>query len=308
MAKNSYFCCIPIRCIMRLLPLLYVLLALSACHTSQPCVVPTDYLTQQETWRQERLDELLTPTGWIALVGLHWISAGDNTLGSDSSNQIILPAGAPAHLGTIQLTDRGLKARFEPGVLVNGVPATEWSWSEGEQMAMMEKDQWTWTIIERGGRYALRLWDTSLPTRIRMREIPHFPDAPKWWLPAQWIPAAQPETVVVRNALGMDIPTTVVGKMMVQWAGKSYPLLAFESGPDELFIIFMDDTSGDSTYPAGRYLYCPRPATAGPACIDFNRAINPPCAFTEYATCLLPPAGNTLPLSVEAGEQYENEH
>jgi hypothetical protein len=292
----------------RMLGILPLLIGLAtACRTPQlGCTPPPDYVALQERWREARFDELLTPRGWVALAGLYWLSPGDNTFGSDPANAVVFPEGAPAALGVIRLgADGALEVRFAPqaDVYVDGVPADAYGWRAGQPAPLMEKDDWTWTFIERGGRYGLRLWDTARPTRIRMRPIPHYPDDAAWLVSARWEAAARPETLLVRNVLGMDVPTPVAGRLSFQVGGKDCRLTALAEGPDKLFLIFSDETTGEQTYPAGRYLYCSRPADGERVCIDFNQAINPPCAFTEYATCLLPPAENHLPVAILAGEQ-----
>lgn len=286
----------------------FLLWLATACRAPQTagCTPPIDYAAQQERWRQARFDELLAPRGWVALAGLYWLAPGDNSFGSDSAHAVVFPEGAPATLGVIRLgADGALAMRFAPdaGVSVDGAPAHAWDWQPGQSAPLMEKDNWAWTFIERGGRYGLRLWDTALPTRIRMRPIPHYPDDAAWMVSARWEATTRPETLLVRNVLGMDVPTPVAGRLSFRIGGKDCRLTALAEGPDKLFLIFADETTGEATYPAGRYLYCPRPTDGGQVCIDFNQAFNPPCAFTEYATCLLPPAENYLSVPILAGEQ-----
>ncbi|MCB0637089.1 MAG: DUF1684 domain-containing protein, partial [Lewinella sp.] len=146
------------------------------------------------------------------------------------------------------------------------------------------------------------------PARIRLRAIPHFPTDASYRVRATFVPAAAEETVMMRNVLGMELDVEVMGTLQFQLQGKQCTLTALDGGPDEFFLIFSDNTTGDTTYGGGRYLYCPRPDDKGQTIIDFNKAYNPPCAFTDFATCLLPRAEDNLPLALEAGEKSFGDH
>lgn len=285
---------------------LFVMLGLTFSSCAQrSCVIPADYMEQQALWRQARMDELLSPMGWIALVGLYWLSPGDNTFGSDPSNKIVFPEGAPAYIGLIRLDESGVGIRLpsDGATTVSGRKVLQEHWGKGTSSPTMENGVFRWTVIRRGDRYGIRLWDTSIPTLIRMQPIPHFPEDTGWMVEADWQPAAQPDTLTVQNKLGMDVQVVVPGSLVFSLQGERHSLRAIQEGK-ELLLIFTDETSGELTYPAGRYLYATMPATASRLCLDFNRSFNPPCAFTEYATCLLPLPGNHLPFTLTAGEQY----
>ena len=279
-------------------------LAFSSC-AQQSCAIPADYLEQQALWRQARMDELLSPMGWIALVGLYWLSPGDNTFGSDASNKIVFPEGAPAYIGLIRLDETGVGIRLpsDGATTVSGRKVLQEHWGHGTSSPTMENGAFRWTVIRRGDRYGIRLWDTTIPTLIRMQPVPHFPEDTGWRIEAAWQPAERPDTLVVQNKLGMDVQVVVPGSLVFSLQGKQHKLRAIQEGK-ELLLIFTDETSGELTYPAGRYLYAPMPAAASKLCLDFNRSFNPPCAFTEFATCLLPLPGNHLPFALTAGEQY----
>lgn len=242
---------------------------------------------------------LTGPDGWLTLVGLEWLQEGENLVGSDPSNPVRLPPGAPARLGTI-LVRQGVAT-------LHGVP-------EVGTMELRDDSEGTPTVvslgslrlhvINRDGRLAVRVRDTESPARRRFLGIERYPVDPRWRVEARLEPFDPPMEVPVPNVLGFEETTVVPGALDFVVDEKGLRLLAFvEKGTDDLFIVFGDLTNGDETYGAGRYLYAPPPADGGITFVDFNKAYNPPCVFTPYATCVLPLRENRLPIRVEAGER-----
>lgn len=283
---------------------LLAILLLSGCAAGPqaPAPDPQVYRADWDTWRQERQEELLAPEGWLALVGLHWLEAGEQQYGSDSTHRIVFPPAAPALIGTLRL--------HEDSVFLRRQDSTSWQliYAPEQEAVTLEDGPFRYTIIERGGRYGVRLYDTSVPSRIRMAPIDTFPLDPAWRLPARFEAFAAPETLLVRNVLDMNIPQVVEGKVTFEKDGQPYSLHVLDGGPEHYFLIFADPTNGETTYGGGRYLYVDRPTAAGELTVDFNYAYNPPCYFTAFATCLLPPAENRLDLAITAGEKADSEH
>jgi uncharacterized protein (DUF1684 family) len=273
-------------------------LLLSTCFTCQTQNVlpelPADYSEQHQNWKDERMAELLSPTGWLSMIGLYWLDEGKNSCGSAAEQNIPLPDFAPAQAAvyTLQKGQVSCDPMTDQGVIVYN--AEECSMGYGSLR---------WYLLERGGRYGIRVQDTLIPTRIRFAPIPSFPLDPAYRVYAKWEAAAVDASVMMRNVLDMEYPVPVEGKLRFTLAGQQHELVALDGGPDDLFIIFADKTTGDSTYGGGRYLYCPRPDADGRTIIDFNRAYNPPCVFTSFATCLLPRIENHLPIALNCGEK-----
>lgn len=275
-------------------PIYIVLLfCLGAIACKSPISVPDDYEAGEMAWRDTRMAELLGPNGWMSLVGLHWLNEGVNTCGSAPGLQVELPAEAPPLAARYTLTHGHVQCEPVPGSEVVSLSADNCTMGYGSLV---------WTLIERGGRYGVRVRDTLLPTRIRVRTIEYYPLNTQYRVAAKWTPAAGSDSVAMRNVWDMTYNVPIAGQLHFQLDGQQHTLTALDGGPDELFLIFADATTGDATYGGGRYLYCPKPDAKGQTILDFNRAHNPPCAFTPYATCLLPRAEDHLSVAVQAGE------
>jgi hypothetical protein len=269
------------------------------------------YLADLEAWRAERLAALTAEDGWLTLVALAWLEPGVNPFGSAPTNRVVLPGrGVPPVAGTLTLGDDGavvLRTTAEAGVTVDGQVATETrlrSDREGNPQTVAV-GALRFRIIERGGRKAVRARDPGNPARAAFAGIEHFPVDPRLRLEGRFEPYAQPREVRVPSHQGPDQTMLAAGLVRFEIDGRPLALepLAASREPDGLFFVFRDATAGTETYGAGRFLDAdlPDPAT-GAVILDFNRAYNPPCAFTPYATCPLPPPQNVLPVRIEAGE------
>lgn len=286
----------------RISPLLGLfLLAICSCKSPQlpPPATPENYTQEIEAWRSDRLADLLAPTGWLSLIGLHWLQEGINECGSKEGARVPLPDNAPALAATYTLTNGQVSCDPNTAAGVIMLNATD---------CQLEFESLQWQLLERGGRHGLRVRDTLLPTRIRIKAIEYFPIDPDYRVYATWEASPGPDSVMMRNVLDMEYYVPVLGKLRFTLADRQHELIALDGGPQELFLIFADKTTGESTYGGGRYLYCPRPGSDGRTIIDFNKAHNPPCAFTEFATCLLPRIENHLPVAVLAGEKNYGDH
>ena len=279
----------------------FLSLSIFSCKTQDlgQAAPPPDYDQQIEQWQHDRRASLSNPSGWLSLVGLHWLEEGENKCGSGQDNQVILPRTAPEYVGSYTLTD---------GSVHCSIMEQEGLSSTSDDNCNMAYEALSWKLIERGGNYGIRVRDSLRPARIRLRAIEYFDIDPKQRVFARWTAAAEKDSILMRNVLDMEYAIPIEGSLTFKLGGKDCVLTALDGGEEELFLIFSDDTTGELTYGGGRYLSCPRPNDKGITIIDFNKSYNPPCAFTEYATCLLPRPENYLPLELLAGEKVYGEH
>jgi uncharacterized protein (DUF1684 family) len=256
-------------------------------------------------WQQKRAERLKAEDGWLSLIGLFWLNEGDNVISLPS-------AGSP----TIKLVRRGDAVALEPtaAMTIDGKPVTtpvelrNDAHKEGATVVQMGTVRFQ--VIKRGERYGLRVKDAQAPTRTHFQGLDYFPTESKWRVEARFEPYKPEKKIPITDVTGMTSDNISPGALVFTVDGKEYRLdPVLEEGSDELFIIFKDATSRDDTYQPGRYLYAPVPGPDGKTVIDFNKAYNPPCAFTPFATCPLPPLQNRLPIRVEAGEKrYSGGH
>jgi uncharacterized protein (DUF1684 family) len=261
-----------------------------------------------EAWRARRYALLRREVGWLTLIGLDWLRPGVNRVGSDPSNDVVIPTG-PARAGTLTVTDAGVAADgafLHDGASVDRlVLATD---RDGEP-TMLELGALRMCVINRGGRLALRSWDTASERPQTFTGLDHWPPNPDWLLQARFEPTSG-RSVTVPDVTGMIEEEASPGELAFEVDGVVHRLQALEGGDaGELWLIFGDATNGNQTYGGGRYLYTDAPDADGRVTVDFNRAYNPPCVFTPYATCPLPWPENRLPIRVEAGERaFSAEH
>lgn len=267
------------------------------------------YADEIEKWRKARAEEMAGEEGWLSLVGLFWLSPGQNRFGSDPSNEIAIPKNkAPKYAGTLWLDKGTVRLEVNPGVVITSEGAAVTSLAlksdaDGKP-TRLNLGTLSFYVIKRGERLGLRVKDKQNPARFHFAGIQTYPLDPKWRIEARFEAYNPPKQIPIANVLGMVEDQASPGAVVFEVGGKTYRLDAIEEkGASQLFIIFADKTNGQATYGAGRYLYAPSPGPDGKLIIDFNKSENPPCAFTSYATCPLPPRQNRLPFSVEAGER-----
>src|SRR5712691_902333 len=262
-----------------------------------------------EGWRARRRARLQSPEGWLALVGLGWLEEGENSMGSDPASRVMLPRGrAPARLGSIAV--RGGRVRFvaAPGVAVThaGRPVTTLDLVDDQagDPTVLWVGSVSFHLISRRGGLAVRVRDSESPRIAELRGLEYFPVDPRWRLQARFHPHDEPLSLFVPNVLGTGETMRSSGTLEFDAGGSPRRLNTFlETGETELFIVFGDLTNSGETYEGGRYLYAPPPDANGHVLIDFNKAYNPPCVFTPYATCTLPVPEDRLALRIEAGEK-----
>jgi len=266
-----------------------------------------DYTKQIEGWRAQRVERLQAPSGWLSLIGLHWLKDGKNSVGSAKGNDVVLAAG-PAHLGAITLKDGKATIDIDPksAATVDGktVASAELLDDSHEKPTTVAFGTASFYLIDRNGKKALRVKDSEAKTRKQFKGIDSFAIDPGWRVEAKFEEFKPAHTLEIPTVLGTVDKMTVPGKVTFTRDGKSYSLLPVLEAPDakEFWFIFADRTSGKETYGAARFLYADLPKD-GKLTIDFNKAYNPPCAFTPYATCPLAPPENRLDLRVTAGEK-----
>lgn len=284
------------------------LLPLASC--DRPAPDPA-FLADTDAWHARRIESLRAPDGWLTLVGLHALRDGDNTVGAAPDRDVRLPAAAPARLGLLAVHAGGLAFLAEPGAdlrvagggpVAPGVALPLRSDADGEP-TVLETGPLRLHVIRRGARLFLRVKDRDSALRRDFRGVERFPADPRWRVTATLRTAARPLAVPVPDVLGGVSQETAPGVLCFRLAGRDCSLIPTGEPGGPLFIVFADLTNGASTYGGGRFLSADPPDPSGRVVLDFNRAYNPPCAFTPYATCPLPPEGNALPLRVEAGEK-----
>ena len=274
-------------------------------------VAPVTEASMMETARTERVSKLKAEDGWLTLVGLSWLSQGSQTIGRAADNVIVVNSpNAAEHIGVLALDGKVVRfsANRDTQVMHGGKPVTDLALdSDGHgKPTILTQGSVSFYVIERGGRLGVRIKDAKSATRAQFGGLAYFPNDPAWRIEATFEPYASPKRVKVPTMVGVEEEHDVPGKFHFQQNGSDLALEAFDDG-DMLMIVFADKTSGKESYGAGRFLYVEKPK-AKRAVLDFNLAESPPCAFTAYATCPLPPAGNRLAVAVTAGEKSPPGH
>lgn len=255
-----------------------------------------------EAWREGRYAALRRDLGWLTLAGLAWLRDGVNSAGSDPACDVVLPSG-PGHAGTFELAGDRVVARGAFEMAGMPIDAQELVTDAGGDATLLELGSLRLCAIERGGRLAIRTWDLAAPARTRFRGIDHFGVDRAWRLASRF--EATPERkIAVPDVLGTIDTQPSPGVVIIEIGGTEHRLEALEGGDSgELWLVFGDATNRAETYGGGRFLYTPPPGADGSVVVDFNRAYNPPCVFSPFATCPLPWAANRIPVRIEAGEQ-----
>jgi uncharacterized protein (DUF1684 family) len=266
------------RCFVPLLPVFALLAA-------------TTLQTEIETWHRDREARLRGEDGWLTVAGLFWLHPGVNKFGTDPKSDIALPAG-PAHAGSFNLQNGKVTATVDGKT--RAITHDSDDFVQAGRLRLF--------VIQRGDRMGIRLRDPDSQYRRGFKGIASFPASPAYRVTARFV--AEPRKIPILNVLGQTEDSECPGYVVFRLAGKEhrlYPIIE-TPGDKELFYIFRDLTAGKETYGAGRFLYSDLPKD-GKVVLDFNKAYNPPCAFTPYATCPLPPKQNHIAVRIEAGEK-----
>lgn len=265
------------------------------------------YTRSIESWRKERTSDLTKPNGWLTLTGLYWLRPGDNTVGAAPDNTIHLSSG-PAHFGTVVL-EPGNVARFKPSlkesIMVDQAPATDTALRHGGGLRPAQVSSGTvmFYVIEHGTQLGLRVKDSEAPRRLKFAGLDYFAIDPSWRFEAQWVPFETPKLINFTDVLGQTQSASIPGKAVVTLQGRTFELLPIDEGREHpLFFVIGDATNGRESHGGGRFLYTDWPKD-GKVVLDFNHLENPPCAFSPFTICPLPPKDNQLPFAVPVGEK-----
>lgn len=271
-------------------------------------MVNEQYEQSINKWRQEMDTNLRRENGWLALAGLFWLRKGTNIIGSNPQSDILLPQRAPRRLGTFEFDGNNVTLNVEDETIVevNGVPTTS---------ALLDADQedvpsfitfndMRMVVVRRSKGIGIRVWDNTRQERRIFPRRQWYPVKDEFRIPARYIRYEQMRIVKMPDILGAVQDEEIHGHVTFEFNGAQHDLIATELPDHRLFIQFMDLTNGDPTYPSGRYYYTDAYQEGEPFFVDFNKAYNLPCAFTDYATCTFPPPENHLKVPIEAGEKY----
>ena len=293
-----------------LLPIIYSLISVS-CQEDLVQNADPAYLSEIEQWHAKRIGNLKKENSWLNLVGLFWLKPGENKFGSANDNDIVFPNKAPKYIGSFILVDTVVTIKVLPGnkVLFNDLEVKEMLMQNdlSEVPSTLKLDSFRWFIIKRGEKYGVRLRDLEAPLVKEFKSIERFAVNKNWRIEAAFVAYDPPKKIIVPNILGDSDEEVITGKLVFKVEDKEFSLDPIDSG-DRLFIIFADETNGESTYGAGRFLYTDKPDSIGKVIVDFSKAYNPPCVFTKFATCPLPPEQNRLAIKITAGEKNFGEH
>jgi uncharacterized protein len=274
--------------------------------------------TDEQAWRTQHAADLQKPDGWLSLIALEWLQPGETSIGSAQENRIHLPNTVPAHVAILKLENDAVTVAppnegFPSGLQIDGAPA-----KQQVLRADQDKDKFNshvtigtlnFYVIKRADKFALRIKDAKSPSLLEFHGLKWFEPNPAYRVTAKWTPYVPAKSVSLLTLVGTEYSEPVPGFAEFTLQGKSFrlePVLEDPNNP-KLFFILKDTTSAETTYPACRFLYTTFPSHGvdqpGELLLDFNHLENPPCAYTPYATCPLPPAGNRLAIALPVGEQ-----
>lgn len=265
-----------------------------------------EHAAQVAEWRTARANRLRSPDGWLALVGLFWLTPGENHVGAHPANQVVLHGHeVPPRVGSVWVEDG--HARFVPHEGV-ALPETVLEDDLEGHPTILGLGSIRFHLIRRDERLGIRVRDAAAPAIKSFEGIDHFPIDPSWWVEARFEPPVDDARIEITDVTGARFLETTPGTVVFERDGQTWRLAALPGDDDgSLEIVFGDATNGDETYPGGRFVYSEPPQPDGRVIVDFNLSYNPPCAFSPYATCPLPPAQNRLPIRIEAGEKAWHE-
>ena len=274
---------------------------------NSPEATQSDLKAEVDKWHKGRMERLYAETGFLNLAGLFWMEPGDHTFGSSQDNSLVFPSDFAPLSGKLFVTPNQVVFTPDPSfdVEIDGEPVASPTLiydKEEDLVKTLVFRSFKWFVIERAGNIGIRLKDLEHPLLKSKMNIGRFDISPEWVVEADYVPYDAPREIRIENIIGHVYDMPIQGQLRFEKDGKKYTLEPIIEG-DKFFVIFSDETSGESTYGAGRYMYIDRPAGEVPVVLDFNKSYNPPCAFTEFATCFIPPPENRLSLVIEAGEK-----
>ena len=272
-------------------------------------VIKKEYESKILEWRAKKYDDLVRENGWLALAGLFWLNEGRNLVGSNPMCEIILPEHAPTFLGVVLLQGKVTRFTAAEGVRVkvNGKltqKAILRSTKEPKPSFITWNDDLRLVLHMHDGKPAIRIWDNTREQRFSLAPLKWFPINEDFRIKAKYIRYPNSQQAQSEDTFGEMVGDRIDGYVTFKFNAIKYKLDVTETRSHTLFIKFRDETSSRETYPPSRYYYTEPVGEDGKVVLDFNFAYSPPCAFTEYATCIFAPPQNKLPFRVEAGEIY----
>lgn len=265
------------------------------------------YIGEINQWHNKRIEGLKKEQGWLNLAGLFWLKDGKNSFGSSSDNDLVFPKGKiNDHAGEFILDGGKVFVKINPDITVlhNGKMITEMELKpDDEDSSSLRHASLVWFAIKRGDQYGIRLRDMKHDNLFGFEGIDRYPVNSDWKIKAKFNPSLAEKKISVPNILGRVNEEESPGNLSFEIEGNKYMLEVLEGGENDYFLIFADKTNGEDTYEAGRFLSVPKPDSSGNTFIDFNKAYNPPCVFSEFATCPMPPMQNHLQVKITAGEK-----
>lgn len=285
------------------------LVYMAACDPGPPPVDPASHAVAVDEWRSQRHGTLLKTDGWLTLVGLLWLEEGQQSFGAAADNDFLYAGSdTPDHLGTFTLQDGLVRFDVTPGVRVtHGGEEVSYAIMNPDEDDAVVLEAWPlqWFVMTRGDQFAVRVKDAESPVRTEFEGIDNYPTDVRWRSPARFVVHDPPDTLQVPNILGTVRAVPSPGSVEFEIDGEPYRLAMWKDSDDlvNFFTAFGDETNGVESYGGGRFIWVDAPDENGWTVVDFNRSYNPPCVFTEFATCPLPPRQNRLPVAIEAGEK-----
>jgi uncharacterized protein (DUF1684 family) len=267
----------------------------------------SSYKNEIQDWDKKRMESLKSATGWVNLSGLFWLKEGETKFGSAAENELLFKEkNFPALLGSFLLKGNEVvwSTAGDHAVFAQQEKIRTATIFNGEEInaTQLAFQTFRWSVIKREDLIGIRFRDLASPQLEKLQHIPRYGIDQDWRINARIEKSALP-SVSILNVLGQTTQEKSPGKVVFEYKGKSYSLDVVDEGTTNLFVLFGDETNVKETYPTGRFMYIPRPDANGNTVIDFNKSFNPPCAFTPFATCPIPPKQNILPFAVKAGER-----
>jgi len=268
-----------------------------------------EYENQILQWQAQKYDSLVRENGWLALAGLFWLKEGRNLIGSNPMCEVVLPERAPTFLGVVELKGQITRFTAAEGVQVKindrlAQKAVLKSSQEAKPSFITWNDDLRLVVHMHAGNFAIRIWDNRRKERFSLRPLKWFSINTEFRVAGKYTRYPDVHSAHSEDTFGDVVEDRIDGYVTFKLKDTKYKLDVSETSQHKLFIKFRDETSSRETYPTGRYYYTEPVGTDGKVIVDFNYSYSPPCAFTEYATCIFAPQQNTLPFRVEAGEIY----
>jgi len=290
--------------------LILIILIAFAC-TQKPEADP-NYVKEISEWDANRVNRLKADDGWLNLVGRFWLEKGESTFGTSKDNDVVIESSKlPEHIGSFIFEDSVVTFKAKDGVEVlhNGKPVKEIVLVDDQKkdITVLQIGSVKFNLIVRDTLYGIRFRDLNSDLVKNFKGVERFPLDESWKITAKFEAYNPVKEIDVPNVLGQISKEKSPGAVVFKRDGKTHRIDAVDEGGDRLFLIIADQTSGEETYGGGRFMYVNKPDSTGTILLDFNKAYNPPCVFTKYATCPLPPLQNYLKLKIEAGEKVYGE-